>query len=1543
MAAPGSPALKTVRIFVSSPGDVQSERDISERVIHSLSGEFAGRLRVEGFFWEYEPMVVTKDFQDQIPRPSSFDIVVCILWSRLGSRLHTKHHRPDGTLYSSGTEYEFEDAAAANLERGEPEILLYVNRTPPSLQARTRPEREEALRQIDALEDFLEHWTHDAGEDTWKGAFTGYTDLARFEKFLEEHLRRLLLKRAPQAAVSDAPPQTPWKGGSPFRGLQSFDLEHAEIFFGRTRAIEDVLKVLKRRQSSGAPAFVLISGMSGSGKSSLARAGVLPLLTRPGVIEGTGVWKWAIMRPGAKGAGEALLRALREAGLDLPAEIAGPDALVEAVERWLAQESAGRHAEDRRSLEDRIGEYERAGRKEDAERCRALLKDLAPPRAALALVIDQLEELVGQESAEREEFAARVAALATCGRVSVLATMRADRFPALRDAPALAALCEGDGVYTLLPPDRSSIGQMIRRPALAAGLMFEVDPRTGEHLDELLRDGALNDPSCLPSLQFTLEELYRRRDPGNLLTLASYRELGGIEGAVGRRAEEVFLALDSSVREALPLLLRAVADPGEKGAVRRWASCDSINENPSVAALAEALVEARLMVRDRAPDGSSVISVAHEALLSAWPRAAEWCVRDAEFLRLRAHLRDAAALWREERNSADFLLAEGKPLADAEALLSDGSANLDAGTKGFIEESSRYRRRERTKSLRRVRAVALVMAVLAICAGAAAVFGFVQKRAAENRAAELREALAEADMQLASRMVEAGTPDRALAPLARAIGEKEAAAWRVAFLLRQRGWFLPDGPALKLDGAVRSVAFSPDGRLFAVAGDFGFARIYESGTGAPAGPEFRQAGTVWKAVFSPDGKLLATGAADGSACLWNVADGTQAGTPLALGADVTNLKFSPDGKYLLAALGTESTGTESGAIQLCDVGTGKPKGERISIGTAVLDIGFSPDGASFAAGLLDGTVKVWETKSGRLLLAAEPCGEAAESVTFNPAGNLLLVAYADGIARIFDPAQGTQPVVVFEGHTGPLTQAAFSPDGKRVVTSSSDGTSRIWPVGGGEPLLTIPAGGFVQSAAFTPDGTGLLTLSQFPSQESSIITGTLRLWDVSTGKELLTPLTSTSPACDFAFDAQGRWLLAGSADGVAAITGLKVGESPALWAELPVAVRTIANAGPDRVAFLVVEKDSSTFGLVARDGQLIWKEAIEGQSSVLTSFLLHDQLAIGFDDGRVLLRRLSDGKVSFPESRLSTGVEQIVFSPDGNRWAAVPATNESEPAGVLVRDLWNPDSEPLRLVHPDRVRDAQFSPDGREMITACNDHLARIWDLAAGKVRLEIPHDGMVVSGNWSPDGRLVVTASDGFEQSYAQVWSAPDGRPKGARMEGAANGGAEFSPSAEFVITWNPSARPRLWETSTGKAHGLPLAHDGTERPVFVAEGRFLVTASSPSSGTFIESGPRGIRIWDVSSGLPVSDLIPTGDNEVRMAFPGDAILFTDGHATISRFPLPPSAAAPAWLARRAMATGRWKMQAGGSLERVSDPAKLWREAAGEAAAKSGPWDFSD
>ncbi len=1533
-----SPALKVVRIFVSSPGDVQSERDVAERVIRSLAGEFAGRVQVDGYFWEYEPMVVTSDFQDQIERPSSFDIVVCILWSRLGSRLHTKHLRPNGTPYSSGTEYEFEDAATANRECGRPDILLYVNRTPPSLQARTREERAEALRQIEALEDFLENWTRDVDEGTWKGAFTGYTDLARFEKLLDEHLRRLLLKHAPATAIADAVVPVTWKGGSPFRGLEAFDFEHSGIFFGRTRAIEDVLKALKRRRAAGAPPFALVAGMSGSGKSSLVRAGALPLLTRPGVVEGIGAWKQAFMRPGSSGACAGLLRALAEAGVKIDPQQEGPSdcsRVVEAVEHALLEVAAHRHADDRCHLESLVTSYEKEGRGADAQRCRSMLGALVPPEAGFALVIDQLEELFAQPAEERAAFSNLVAALLAGGHFWIMATMRADRFPCLRELPVLAGLCEGDGVYTLLPPDRTAIGQMIRRPAMAAGLFFEVDAQTGDRLDEMLRDGALNDPACLPLLQFTLEELYRRRGPGNILTLDAYRALGGIEGAIGRRAEEAYLAENPGVREALPRLMGAICDVGPGGAIRRWAPADIATRDPLASALADALVEARLLVRDIAPDGTAAISVAHEALFRAWPRAAEWCATNSEFLRLRGHLRAAAERWRSEGRRPDFLLAEGKPLADAEAILTADAANLDDETRGYIETSSRHRRLQRTKALRRFQAVAAVLTVLSLCAVSAAVFGFLQKTAAERRSAELRTALAEADLQLGVRLVASGAPDRALAPLARAAGSSDAAAWRAATLLRQRGWFLPDGPAVKKNGPVRAVAFSPDARLIAIADDSGVARIYDAGSGVPRGPEIRHGGAIWEVAFSPDGTLLATGSEDGTARLWNVPDGSPAGQPLNLGERVSSLGFSPDGKLLFTAGGDAAAGNERGALQVWNVPQSTPCGPRRTFLTEVPAAAFSPDGKLLAAGLLDGSLHVWAAETGAISFGVQAFEGAVECVGFDSAGRRLLVAGADNSAKIYDLAGDGRPTVLLSGHEGPVNCAVFSPTGELVATASADGTARLWDAGSGRLLRTMKAGGFVQSAVFSRDGRELLTVSQSPTHESSAVSSTLRLWDIATDDEILTPLAEAGVAHAFALDPDGRKLLVGWDDGMATLLGLHPADGLVSAIGLQSTPAMIAPAGEGCGAFAGTDATGWTTWVSNREGKSLWKESLPAPASALATLPAGKLLAVGLDSGSVLVRGVADGAAVPPAGSLGHPVGQLAFSPDGNWLAASPSTSDGEPAHVTVFNLRKPGERPLVFPHGGRVRDLQFSPDGRELLTACHDRRARVWELPSGRLRMEIPQDGMVITGSWSPDGKRVLLATE----TCARIHSASDGRMTGGPMDGTSGGGAAFSPSGDIVVTWSPAARPRLWHAESGRAIGRPLAHDGAGRPAFVAGGRFLVTASSPLSNLFLAGSRRGIEVWDVAGGVPVCDPIPAGDEAIHMCPVKDSIWFVNGTAGFSVLKLPPDTPASPWLALRATATGRWKMLDGGSLERLARPDEAWRQAAAEESAAGGPW----
>ncbi|MBW3543206.1 MAG: DUF4062 domain-containing protein, partial [Planctomycetes bacterium] len=258
-------ALETVKVFISSPGDVGPERLLTTRVLDRLRGEFAGRLHIEAVLWEHEPLRATDHFQRQLVKPSDCDIVVCILWWRLGTRLPDDFCRADGSTFSSGTEWEFEDAAESFRRCGAPDLVVYRKLGNPEMALSTKQEMLERFEQKEALDAFIDRWFGNP-QTGFKAAFHPFQTADEFERLVETHLRNLLNQRAVRAvpvAHADEPPPV-WHRGSPFRGLQAFDFEHAQVFFGRTQAVADVQQALVRQTAAGR-AFVLVLGASGSG------------------------------------------------------------------------------------------------------------------------------------------------------------------------------------------------------------------------------------------------------------------------------------------------------------------------------------------------------------------------------------------------------------------------------------------------------------------------------------------------------------------------------------------------------------------------------------------------------------------------------------------------------------------------------------------------------------------------------------------------------------------------------------------------------------------------------------------------------------------------------------------------------------------------------------------------------------------------------------------------------------------------------------------------------------------------------------------------------------------------------------------------------------------------------------------------------------------------------------------------------------------------------------------------------------------------------
>jgi CHASE2 domain-containing sensor protein len=540
-------------------------------------------------------------------------------------------------------------------------------------------------KQWEALERYLNSWF--VNEDgSYRAGFSQFETVDEFEQQLERHLRRLIKDKVSTVVTVTESRTVTWYRGSPFRGLEYFDFEHAPVFFGRTRAVGEIREALVRRAASGS-AFVLILGMSGSGKSSLIRAGVLPTLTYPGVVEGIGLWRWGIFRP--SDAPSDLLEGIGRLLFDskvLP-ELGAAGATIETLV------DAFKHAPEQAMLPVRMA-LSRAGE----EFCNRE-KLTAPVNARLLLIVDQLEEMFtldGLTQSDREAFIELLASLASSGMVWVIGGMRSDFYHRAAELPGLVALSEGVGIYHLLPPRHAEIVQIIREPARATGITFEVDPNTGIGLDALLEEAALRATNALPLLEFTLSELFEQRSESGTLTVAAYNRLGGLEGALSQHAEKTYQTLSAAEKSAFPGVIRAlvaVTRSDSREFIARPAYLSAFPEGDPSRTVVETFMspQVRLFVAEGS-DKEATVRVAHEALFSGWERASDIILADREFLSVRQRVETAKARWEEEGRSQDLLLPFGKSLKEAEEILAQRRDELGRDLADYINRSSDVQR-----------------------------------------------------------------------------------------------------------------------------------------------------------------------------------------------------------------------------------------------------------------------------------------------------------------------------------------------------------------------------------------------------------------------------------------------------------------------------------------------------------------------------------------------------------------------------------------------------------------------------------------------------------------------------------------------------------------------------------------------------------------------------------------------------------------------------------------------------------------------------------
>ncbi|MEA9481171.1 winged helix-turn-helix domain-containing protein [Xanthomonas campestris] len=572
--------------------------------------------------------------------------------------------------------------------------------------------------------------------DVWHGSFYGDNpvhktiaqlrrklgDDSRQPRFIETIRKRgyRLLPKVifPEDYRGALPGMGAWGHGSPYVGLRAFDPDHAEVFFGRSHAIAQVLAAV-RAQLQSQRALVLLSGASGCGKTSLLRAGVVPLLAQPGGLDGLQAVAVAYCSLAACRGGDVadtLTRALAEWAADGRAVFSA--AQMATCTQWLTQPAA---------LHAAIAE---------AMRHVAPARETVQTHRHLLLVIDHAEALVatpGITAQDRAACTALLQALCSSAHVAVLMATRSDFYPRLIEAvPELVELKRGDGHVDLLPPRDGEIGQIIRVPAAMAGLRFEEDHDSASRLDDVLRDATARQPDALPLLQHLLQALHERRSDDGLLTFAAYRALGGLEGALAHHAEQTFRALPAPAQAALGDVLTQVSviHPDSAAVTARRAVWSALPDASGARALVDAFVQARLFVSELVA-GEPGFAVAHEALLRQWPRASEWIHENRRLLQARKRLQLSAQRWASEGRRDDHLLNSGRPLSEAREAARRMPQDLDALDLAFLHACERAHRQRRGL-------YAAAAALLVVLASASLLLGW-QARQAQQVAEQRRD------------------------------------------------------------------------------------------------------------------------------------------------------------------------------------------------------------------------------------------------------------------------------------------------------------------------------------------------------------------------------------------------------------------------------------------------------------------------------------------------------------------------------------------------------------------------------------------------------------------------------------------------------------------------------------------------------------------------------------------------------------------------------------------------------------------------------------
>lgn len=1132
----------------------------------------------------------------------------------------------------------------------------------------------------------------------------------------------------------------PESAQNPFKGLEAFQQTDAHFFFGRERMIQ---RGLKRMQETRFLAFV---GASGSGKSSLVRAGILPAL-RDGKIPASETWRTALFTPGPR-----------------PME-----ALATRIIPYLEEDNT-------RTMERVIKNIQDLGiAKQYVD---DMLKD-APKESRLLIVIDQFEEVFTRASdAEAKPFIDILvkAAASTEVRLQFVLTMRADFFGSLSRYPALAQLFEQENMIIVTEMTAANIRRAIEGPVQAVGLKYE------DGLVDRILDDVRSQPGSLPLLQYALRQLFDKRQ-GAVLTHEAYDEVGGVRRALAQHAEEIYSKLTDAQQETTRRLLLRLIEVGDSGeATRRKVARAELQfddiEDSHVDEVIDILTAAdsRLLIASREisssedDDSKPIIwlEVSHEALIREWDRFKTWVSSRLEDLQYNTEIRKLSQDWVAGGRDSAYLLV-GKRLTRAEVWIEDADANDTQRTfitaslqaRDAIEQAEKERQQRELENERKTTSRFRLLSILLVIGFVGSLIGFVITIISRND-------LAAATTQLESRTQE--LEDQSIV-LERTAKESQS----LALSAEADRAFTDRDTDLAIALALQATGISnPPIRSQSILNDIALA----AGTRRVINTADH---TIESLEYSPDASQIVTGLNNGEIVIWEVATGNeiirwQAHTNL-----VTSVAFHPNGTQIVSG----SAGTTNN-LKVWWSETGEEIANIPYHRNRVTSVTYTPDGSFFISGSLDKSYVVWRSDSLEIAHFAQRDIDIETIDVTTDIDKEWKVAIADeDTISVIDSSwsEVTRITPADFGLSTRITSMRIRSDGTLLIAGFANGEIGLWNTNNGTLVQTFPS---ADSRANAVD---------FLPRDNKIIAGfddgTMRIWDITTSRQTdvfnlgdsIRDLAVNSSKVRMAVSLEGQmriWDIQGSAE-VQRFNGHKGQVSAVAY-------------HPDGEQILSGSFDTTL---------ILWNTL---NAEIVQTFTGHNGAVVALDfnaDGSRFISGANDKTARIWDTE--TGEITLTFDGHaGNITSAAwhPTSTLIATGGLDNRVLlWDADTGAIQLElagHTGAVASLQFSPDGTTLLSGSFDDTLKIWDVETGdEIRTLIGHTASIFAGDFNADGTMIISGS---VDKTVRVWDAESGREI-RRFEGHDRviNQVAFINDSDAVLSASSDGTLRLWDNNTG------------------------------------------------------------------------------------------------------------------------------------------------